>query len=131
MKNFFTFIFIFLFFSSFVHAGDEYSGNWYMLGKISEKCDFIGNAELVINYYNLKIKVKKWRWIDSNEFKEKLFKGKIKRNKIDIFMQSRALGYKHMLKGTINNGLIVLTFSSTHTEMNEKFGGCTFEFVRE
>ena len=46
-------------------------------------------------------------------------------------MQSRALGYKHMLKGTIDNELIVLTFSSTHTEMNEKFGGCTFEFVRE
>ena len=57
-------------------------------------------------------------------------KGKIRKNNIDIFMQARALGYKHILKGAINNDKIFLTFSSTHTEMNERFGGCTFEFIK-
>ena len=132
MKKFFTFIVmvIFLFFSSFIHAGDEYSGNWHMVGKISEKCDFIGNAELVVNYSIIKIKAEKWRWLNTNEFKKKLFKGKIRKNNIDILMQSRGLGYKHVLKGTINKNKIFLTFSSSHIDMNGKSGGCSFEFIK-
>ena len=114
---------------SFAKA-DENSSTWQLVGKISEKCDFIGNAELLVNYSVLKIKVEKWRWLDSNKFKKKLFKGKIRKNNIDIFMQARGLGYKHLLKGSINNGKIFLTFSSTHPEMHEKLGGCTFEFVK-
>ena len=129
MKKIFILVVVSFFFFSFVQAG-EHSGNWHMVGKISEKCDFIGNAELVVNFRNIKIKVKKWRWNDSHKFKEKFFKGKIRKNNIDIFMQARALGYKHILKGAINNDKIFLTFSSTHTEMNERFGGCTFEFIK-
>ena len=129
MKKFFTLVVFFVSFFSFVQANDN-SSNWHMAGKISEKCDFIGNAELVVNYNNLKIKGEKWRWLDSNQFKTKLFKGKIKRNKIDILMQARGLGYKHTLQGTINNDRIYLTFASSHTDMNEKFGGCTFEFIK-
>ena len=65
MKQFFTIIILFFF--SFAQAG-EFSGNYYMVGKISEKCDFIGNAELAVNYNVIKIKVEKWRWLDTNEF---------------------------------------------------------------
>ena len=130
MKQFFTIIILFSFFFSFVQAG-EFSGNYYRVGKISEKCDFIGNAELVVNYSVIKIKAEKWRWLDTNEFKKKLFKGKIRKNNIDILMQSRGLGYKHVLKGTINKNNIFLTFSSSHIDMNEKYGGCSFEFAKD
>ena len=130
MKKFFTIIILFFFFFSFVQAG-EFSGNYYKVGKISEKCDFIGNAELVVNYSIIKIKAEKWRWLNTNEFKKKLFKGKIRKNNIDILMQSRGLGYKHVLKGTINKNKIFLTFSSSHIDMNEKYGGCSFEFVKD
>ena len=128
MKKFFTVIILFFFFS-FAQAS-EFSGSYYMVGKILEKCDFIGNAELVVNYNVIKIKAEKWRWLDTNEFKKKYFKGKIRKNKIDIFMQSRGIGYKHVLEGTINNNNIFLTFSSSHIDMNEKYGGCSFEFVK-
>ena len=129
MKKFFTIIILFFFLFSFVQAG-EFSGNYYRVGKISEKCDFIGTADLVVNYNVIKIKAEKWRWLNTNEFKKKLFKGKIRRNNIDILMQSRGLGYKHVLEGTINKNNIFLSFSSTHMDINAKYGGCSFEFVK-
>ena len=131
MRKFSLLVFIFVFFFSLAHAGGEYNGNWHRIGQISDDCDFIGNAKLVINYKVVKIKVEKWRWLDNSEFGEKFFKGKFKKNNTNIFIQSRGIGYKHALEGIVNNNRIFLTFSSTHTKMNEKYGGCTFEFVRE
>ncbi len=130
MKKILTLIIIFFSLYSFAQAGN-FTGTYSIVGKISENCDFIGNVNLDVNYNVIKIKAEKWRWLDTNKFKKKLFKGKIRKNNADIFMQARALGYKHLLKGTINNDRIFLTFSSSHTEMNEKFGGCSFEFVKQ
>ena len=129
MKKILLLSIVFIFFASHVYAG-QYSGNWIKAYVDSEKCDIVGTAELVINYSNAKIKIQKWRWLDSNKFKQKLFKGKIRKNNIDIFLQSRALGYKHILQGIIKEDKIFLTFSSTHTDMNAKLGGCSFEFIK-
>ena len=131
MRKLSILVIIFIFFISLVLAAGEYSGDWHRVDLNIENCDIIGEAKLIINYKHAKIKVKKWRWIESNEFKEKLFKGKIRKNNIDIFMQSRGVGYKHILEGMIYDDKIFLTFSSTHTEINEKFGGCKFEFVKD
>ena len=58
MKNFFMSVVVSFFLFSFAKA-DENSSTWQLVGKISEKCDFIGNAELLVNYSVLKIKVEK------------------------------------------------------------------------
>ena len=131
MRKFSLLVFIFVFFLSLAHAGGEYNGNWYRIGQIADDCDFIGNAKLVINYKIVKIKVEKWRWLDTSEFSKKFFKGKFRKNNTNIFIQSRGIGYKHVLEGIVNNDRIFLTFSSSHTKMNEKYGGCTFEFARD
>ena len=130
MKKLF-FMLIFLILASSTSYAGQYSGVYSRVDLNNDKCDFIGDAKLTVNFKNLKIKVKKWRWDDSLPYKEKFFKGKFRKNYIDIFMQARGLGYKHKFEGLINNGTIFLTFSSTHTEMNEKFGGCKFEFVKD
>ena len=129
MKKVILLILVFLL--SFSQAfAEQFNGNYIKVFSDSDKCDIIGDAVLNINYKTAKIKIKKWRWLDTNQFKQKLFKGKIRKNNTDIFMQARAIGYKHILKGTIKDDKIFLTFSSTHTEMNEKLGGCSFEFLR-
>ena len=127
----YIYLILFLFFLSSANAANENNGDWSRSDRNTDKCDFIGNAKLNINYKTLKIKAKKWRWNDLAEYDEKFFKGKFRKNKKDIFMQSRGLGYKHVLEGMLYDDKIFLTFSSTHTEMNEKFGGCKFEFIKD
>jgi len=120
-----------LFIISNVFAAGEHNGEWFRVDSKLEKCDFLGDAVLNINYKVLKIKAKKWRFDDTYDYKNKLFTGKFRKNKKDIYMQARGLGYKHLLKGLINNDRIFLSFSSTHTALNDKFGGCTFEFEKK
>ena len=62
---------MFVFFISIANASEN-NGEWHTVGKITDKCDFIGNALLNVNYNVVKIKVQKWRWIDSNKFKKKI-----------------------------------------------------------
>ena len=131
MSKFSSLVIILIFFFSSAHAGGPYDGDWHRVDQVPDKCDFIGNEKLVINYKHVKIKAKKWQWLETSEFDEKLFKGKFRKNYTNIFIQSRGVGYKHILEGIINNDRIFLTFSSTHTKMNEKYGGCTFEFLRD
>ena len=79
----------------------------------------------------LKIKVKKWQWKDSSQFKKKSFKGKFKKNYTDISISAKEIGSKHTLEGIIKDNIIFLTFSSTHAEANKRYGGCAFEFVKD
>ena len=72
MKKISLSLLIAVFFFSSVHALGEYNGEWHRVDSSLDKCDFIGDAILNVNFKTLKIKVKKWRWRDSNPFKEKM-----------------------------------------------------------
>ena len=130
MKKFILIMFGVLFIVSNVFAAGEHNGEWKRVDSQLEECDFIGDAVLNINFKVLKIRATKWRYDDNYGFKDKLFIGKFRRNKTDIYMKARGLGYKHLLEGFIKDDRISLTFSSTHTDMNNKFGGCTYEFEK-
>ena len=130
MKKFILIMFGVLFIVSNVFAAGEHNGEWQRVDSQLEECDFIGDAVLNINFKVLKIRATKWRYDDNYGYKDKLFIGKFRSNKTDIYMKARGLGYKHLLEGFIKDDRISLPFCSTHTDMNNKFGGCTYEFEK-
>ena len=124
-----SFFFLIIIFNFFVLA--KYNG--LLSDRLDDASKLIGDANLIINYKTLKIKAKKWRWDDSLPFQKKFFKGKFKKNNINILLQARGLGYSHTLEGIISDSdsVIFLTFTSTHTEINERYGDCKFKFVKD
>ena len=77
------------------------------------------------------MKAKKWKWKDSSPFIKKSFKGKFRKNYTNISIIAKEMGSKHILEGIIKDKKIFLTFSSTHKDANIRYGGCTFELVRD
>ena len=131
MKKQYLMFFLIFFYSFPTLSLGENNGDWQSVGEISDKCDFIGEAKLNVNFKTVKIKVQNWKWNDSSKPEEKFFKGKFRKNKTDIYISSRGIGYKHILEGSIDGNSILLAFSSTHTEINNRYGGCSFEFSKE
>ena len=124
MTRFFWIIVLSIFLSPYAFSSGENNGDWHTVGSISDKCNFIGDAKLNINYKTVKIKVLNWTWNDSSAPVKKFFKGKFKKNKTDISIASKAIGYKLLLEGKIlgydsdsgeifDEPKIFLTFSST------------------
>ena len=130
IKFFLTLLFIF-FFNSLSSAEENINGDYSIVNSFTEKCDFMGNTKLSINYKHVKVKALKWKWKDTSIAKKKSFKGKFKKNYIDIAISAKEVGSKHTLKGKVENDKITLIFSSTHKEASKRYGGCSFEFIKD
>ena len=130
MIKFFTILFFFSIFNFVSVAEESLNGDYSIVDNVSESCDFMGDAKLKINYKHISVKALQWRWKDTSPVKKKTFKGKFKKNYIDISISAKEIGSKHSLIGKIENDKIDLIFSSTHEEANKRYGGCSFQFIK-
>ena len=131
MNRFILIFFLAIFPPSYSFSLGENNGDWHTIGTIADSCNFIGDAKLSINFKTVKIKVQNWKWKDTSVPEKKFFKGKFRKNNTDIFISNKGFSYKHILEGNIDDNKIFLTFSSTHKDINNKYGGCSFEFVKD
>ena len=129
IKFFITLLFT-LFFYSIINAEESINGDYIVLDNVAKNCDFMGDAKLNINYKHISVKAMKWQWKETSPIKKKTFKGKFKKNYIDINISAKEIGSKHSLIGKIENNKIDLIFSSTHEEANKRYGGCSFQFIK-
>ena len=112
MRNYLTFFFIICLCLP-VFAVTEHNGDWIIHSSSSEECDFVGNGKLNANYKTLKLKATQWKWKETSNFTKKTFKGKFKKNYIDLSIKAKEVGSKHVLKGSVKDNKITLTFLFT------------------
>ena len=131
MIKFFLIILFLITFNSFSNAEENLNGDYSITNPVLDECNFMGKAKLNINYKHIKVKALQWKWNDTSNAKKKSFKGKLEKNYRDFSLSAKEIGSAHTLKGQVLENKITMIFSSTHEEANKRYGGCSFEFIKD